>query len=133
MHEWALAEAVISTALEVSKEKNVKEITELRIKMGELQQIDLEIFEFALSELTKNHNILKKTKIKIKMEKAILRCNVCGHEWNFKKDKLTSEESESIHLVPEIVHTYMRCPKCSSPDFEIIKGRGVWLDSIEVR
>jgi len=133
MHEWALAEAVISTALEVSKEKNIKEITELRIKMGELQQIDLEIFEFALSELTKNHDILKKTKIKIKTEKAIFRCNVCGHEWSFAKDRLTSEESESIHFVPEIVHTYMRCPKCSSPDFEIIKGRGVWLDSIEVR
>jgi len=133
MHEWALAEAVISTALEVSRKKNVKEITELRIKMGELQQIDLEIFEFALSELTKNHEILKKTKIKIKMEKAIFRCNVCGHEWSFAKDRLTSEESESIHFVPEIVHTYIRCPKCNSPDFEIIKGRGVWLDSIEVR
>ena len=72
MHEWALAEAVTSTALELSKEKNVKEITELRIKMGELQQIEMEIFEFALSELTKNYDILKKTKIKIKMEKAIL-------------------------------------------------------------
>ena len=133
MHEWALAEAVISTALNAVKGKNVKEVTELKIKMGELQQIEIEIFKFALNELTKNHDILKKTKIKIKVEKAILRCNVCGYEWDFKKDGLTSEESESIHFVPEIVHTYMRCPKCSSPDFEIIKGRGVSLDSIEVR
>jgi len=133
MQEWALADAVISTALEASQDKNVKQITALRIKTGELQQIDLEIFKFALNELIKNQDILKKTKIKIRTEKAILRCNVCGYEWDFKKDGLTSEESESIHFVPEIVHTYMRCPKCSSPDFEVIKGRGVSLDSIEVR
>ncbi|MCK4433252.1 MAG: hydrogenase nickel incorporation protein HypA [Methanomicrobia archaeon] len=133
MHEWALAEAVISTALEASKEKNVKEIRELRITMGELQQIDLEIFEFALNEIIKSHDILKKTKIKIEIENAFFRCNVCGHEWKFTKDKLSFEESESIHFIPEIVHTYLRCPQCSSPDFEVIKGRGVWLDSIEVR
>ena len=133
MHEWALAEAVVSTALEASKKKKVEEIRELRIKMGELQQMELEIFEFALNEIIKNYDILKNTKIKIETEKAVFRCNACGHEWKFTENKLTHEESESIHFIPEIVHTYLRCPQCASPDFEIMKGRGVWLDSIEVR
>ncbi|TEU07589.1 hydrogenase nickel insertion protein HypA, partial [Candidatus Bathyarchaeota archaeon] len=51
MHEWALAEAVVSTTLKIAEEKGLKEIIELKIKIGELQQIDQEIFEFALSQL----------------------------------------------------------------------------------
>ncbi|MCK4571832.1 hydrogenase maturation nickel metallochaperone HypA, partial [candidate division WOR-3 bacterium] len=51
MHEWALAEAVISTAIKVAEEEKFKEITEIKIKLGELQQIEIEIFEFALKEI----------------------------------------------------------------------------------
>ncbi|MCW4052076.1 MAG: hydrogenase/urease maturation nickel metallochaperone HypA, partial [Candidatus Bathyarchaeota archaeon] len=50
MHEWALAEAVVSTSVRIAEEKGLKEIIELKIKIGELQQIDQEIFEFALSQ-----------------------------------------------------------------------------------
>jgi len=134
MHEWALAEAVISTALKVSKKENFKGITKIKIKMGELQQIDIEIFEFALKEIIQPQRpMLRKAKIELETERAILKCKVCGHKWAFGDaiKKLNEEESESIHFVPEIAHVYIRCPKCKSPDFEVVKGRGVWIDSIE--
>ena len=134
MHEWALAEAVISTALNVAKKEKLKEITKINIKMGELQQIDIEIFEFALKEIIQPQSpILIKAKIDLETERAILKCRVCGYEWAFgdAMKKLGEEESESIHFVPEIAHVYIRCPKCKSPDFEVIKGRGVLIDSIE--
>jgi hydrogenase nickel incorporation protein HypA/HybF len=134
MHEWALAEAVISTLVETSKKEKVKEITEVKIKIGELQQIDEEIFKFALKEMTQSqYSLLRKTKIKIEKESAILKCRVCGNEWHFgsQSKKLTEEESESIHFIPEAAYIYIRCPRCKSPDFEIIKGRGVWIDSIK--
>ena len=134
MHEWALAEAVISTALNVAKKEKLKEITKIKIMMGELQQIDIEIFEFALKEIIQPQSpILIKAKIDLETERAILKCRVCGYEWAFgdAMKKLGEEESESIHFVPEIAHVYIRCPKCKSPDFEVIKGRGVLIDSIE--
>ena len=134
MHEWALAEAVISTALNVAKKEKLKEITKINIKMGELQQIDIEIFEFALKEIIQPQSpILIKAKIDLETERAILKCRVCGYEWAFDDviKKLGEEESESIHFIPEIAHVYIRCPKCKSPDFEVIKGRGVLIDSIE--
>ena len=37
MHEWVLAEGVISTALEVAEREGLSEITAIKIKMGELQ------------------------------------------------------------------------------------------------
>jgi hydrogenase nickel incorporation protein HypA/HybF len=129
MHEWALAEAVISTTLKIAGEKGLKEIIELKIKIGELQQIDQEIFEFALSQL--RSPMLKNAKFSLETVKAELRCRVCSHKWKFSTKNLNEDVSEFIHFVPEIAHTYLKCPKCGSPDFEILTGRGVWLDSIK--
>ncbi len=134
MHEWALAEGVISTALKVAEKEGLGEITKIKIKLGELQQIEIETFKFALKEIIRPQSIIiRKTNIEIETEKAILKCRVCGQEWAFgdAMKKLSEEESESIHFVPEIAHVYVRCPRCKSPDFEVVKGRGVWIDFIE--
>ncbi len=134
MHEWALAEAVISTATKVAEKEGFREITKIKIKLGELQQINTEVFEFALKEVIQpQKSMLKKTKIEVKTERAILKCRACGQKWAFRDaiKRLSEEDSESIHFVPEIAHVYVGCPKCSSPDFEVVKGRGVWIDYIE--
>ena len=134
MHEWALAEAVISTVLKVAEKEKLGEITKIKIKMGELQQIDREIFEFALKEISQPQRpIVRKAKIELETERAILKCRVCGQKWPFSEaiKGLSEEQCESIHFVPEIAHVYIGCPKCNSPDFEIVKGHRVWIDSIE--
>ena len=128
MHEWALAEAVVSTVSEIAEKEGLKEVAEVEIKVGELQQIELDILEFALSQLKTLK--LKNVKFHIKTIKAELKCRVCGHEWIFRKEKIDEETAEAIHFVPEIAHTYIKCPKCGSPDFEILKGRGIWLESV---
>ncbi len=129
MHEWALAEAVIAAASEIAEKEGLEEVTEVKVKVGELQHIEHDIFEFALSQLKPAK--FKKAKFTIETAEAELKCRVCGHKWFFKKEKLDADASEAIHFVPEIAHTYIKCPKCGSPDFEILEGRGVWLESIK--
>lgn len=134
MHEWALAEAVISSVLKAAEEEGLGEITKIKIKMGELQQMDIEVFEFALREISQPQRpIMRKAKIELETEEAILKCRACGHGWLFSGavKGLSEEQSESIHFIPEVAHVYVRCPKCGSPDFEFVKGRGVWIESIE--
>ena len=134
MHEWALAEGVVETALEAASEDGCSRITGIKIKMGQLQQIDTEIFEFALREIIRPRGpIIDAARIEIEDEEAVLKCRNCGQEWLFDDalQKLSEGEKESIHFVPEIAHVYIACPACQSPDFEFVKGRGVWLDSIE--
>lgn len=134
MHEWALAEAVVSTALKAAEKERLQEITKIKIVMGELQQIDAEIFASALKEvILPQKETLKNAKIEIKAEKAVFKCRVCQHIWTFAEatNQLNEEESESIHFIPEISHCYLRCPQCKSSDFEVVKGRGIWVDSIE--
>jgi len=129
MHEWALAEAVISAASQIAEKEGIKEVTEVKIKVGELQQIELDILQFAISGLKTAK--FKNTKFNVETAKAKLKCRVCRHRWSFKKEKLDENTVEAIHFVPEIAHTFIKCPKCGSPDFEILQGRGIWLESIK--
>jgi len=129
MHEWALAEAVIATVYEIAEKEGFKEVKEVTIIIGELQQIDLEIFKFALNQLKPEK--FKNTKFDMATTKAELRCKVCGHKWIFRKETLDENTAEALHFLPEVAHAYIKCPKCGSRDFEIVKGRGVWLKSVK--
>ncbi len=130
MHEWALAESIITTAVEVAEKEKLKKIEEIDISLGELQQIEEDIFRFALDEILKSMN-LRNIKIVIETENAVFECNKCKHTWNFEKDKLDETEAEAIHFLPEMAFVHMRCPSCGSPDFTVIKGRGVSITSIK--
>lgn len=133
MHEWALAESIILTVINESKKKKLKKINEININIGELQQIELDIINFSINELIKKYDILKKVKININIEESKLRCKFCHNKWTFKdvKKNLNEDESEAIHFIPEVAFVHSRCPKCKSPDFEIIAGRGITITSIK--
>lgn len=132
MHEWALAKGVISTTLEVSEENDASKIKQINIKIGSLQDVEREIFDYALEEISEG-TPAEGSEMNIETETAELKCRVCGEEWEFEdpEEELGEEEAESIHFIPDLAHSYLRCPNCNSPDFKIEKGRGVWLDSVE--
>lgn len=133
MHEWALADSIVSTAVKFAKKKNAKEIKKLDIKIGEIQQIDAETFRFIIRELFERHpELFKDTELNTETEKCVLKCRGCNNEWQFSavKNKLSENSGEAIHFIPELAHDYMRCPKCKSPDFKILRGRGVWIGKI---
>ena len=129
MHEWALAEAVVSTASQIAEKEGIEKVTEVKIKVGELQQIELDLLEFALAHLRTAR--FEDTRFNMEIVKAQLQCKVCSHEWMLSREKLNEDVAEAIHFVPEIAHTYIKCPVCGSPDFEILQGRGIWLESIK--
>jgi len=134
MHEWALAESILTTALDAAEKEKLKRIKEIVVGLGELQQVEQDVFEFALSEIIKEQGgKLKNVKILIKSEKGNFICNNCEHHWSFDdlKKGINKDESEAIHFIPEVALVHSRCPKCGSPDFEITKGRGVSILSIK--
>lgn len=135
MHEWALAESILAASVEAAEKEKIKKITKITVQLGELQQINKEIFQQALDDIKKVHKnkLLEDATIKINTEKTELRCKKCGHTWKFSdiKDKLNPDESEAIHFIPEVAFVHSRCPKCNSPDFEITKGRGVSITQIK--
>ena len=134
MHEWALAESVLTAAVEAADKEKMKKITQITISIGELQQISQDIFQFALDEVTKDQKgKLENIKIKIEIEKSKLFCKNCENVWQYSdfSKKLSDDEAEAIHFLPEVAFTHTRCPKCGSPDFEITTGRGVSITQIK--
>ena len=134
MHEWALAEGVVSTALKEAEKGQLKKIARIKVKIGELQQIDNELFKSLLEDVLRVEDArVREAKLEYETEEAILKCRVCVHEWPFSdsKKELSEEDAELIHFIPEMAKVYLRCPQCKSPDFEVVKGRGVWVESIE--
>ncbi len=129
MHEWALAEAILASAKEIAEKEKLKEVTEVTIRIGELQQVEPQILRFALLQM--KTDTFKETKFRILKAKSSLKCRVCGTTWQFNPKKLDKATAEAIHFVPEVAHTFVKCPKCGSPDFEIVSGRGVWLENIK--
>ncbi len=129
MHEWALAEAILTSAKQIAEKEHITTVTEVTIRVGELQQVEPPILRFALSQI--KQGIFSKSKFRILKAKSTLKCRVCNTTWRYNTKKVDKAISEAIHFVPEVAHTYIKCPKCGSPDFEIVTGRGVWLEDLK--
>ena len=55
MHEWALAESILTSTIEAANKEKLKIITEIKIVIGELQQIEQDIFMYALKDIKESY------------------------------------------------------------------------------
>jgi hydrogenase nickel incorporation protein HypA/HybF len=134
MHEWALAEGVIKTALEAGEKQGLQSIARISVKIGELQRIKKDVFENALQTVMPEADPrLTSTRIALEIEQARFRCRPCQAEFALADidGPVDRDQLESIHFIPELAHAFMSCPECQSPDFEVVEGRGVWIEAIE--
>lgn len=130
MHEWSLAEAVLKSSVEEAQKRDLKRLTEVKVVLGELQGIEEEIVKFGLDNLKKGTIAEDADFIFIK-EHASFQCRNCQNIWELREVDLNDYSiQESIHFVPEVVHSFIRCPKCGSPDFEVVRGRGIYIKEI---
>jgi len=121
VHEWALAEAILAT---LSRSAGGRPPRAVRVLLGELQNVDAEVLRFALEEL-KRGTALEGVEFILEVEPAEFECAVCRARWTLRDVEVGSGEREAIHFVPELVHAFVRCPRCGSPDFRVVRGRGV--------
>jgi hydrogenase nickel incorporation protein HypA/HybF len=135
MHEWALAEGVVETALRVAQRDGLKGVRTIHVRMGTLQQIDRDIFRDAVGTFqAEASEIVRNADVKIESEPLSCECRLCAETWSVNDEQLAAlgeEASEAIHFVPELSHAYLKCPACGSSDFSVERGRGVWIASVE--
>lgn len=134
MHELALADSVVKAALRAAADAGMERIERIVVKVGELQQIERELFEFSLTNVVPAQDSrLRDTEFDIVAEKVRFRCRSCGHDYGRDDVDIDAEgdEGEAIHFIPELSHAYARCPQCGSPDFDITQGRGIILARVE--
>lgn len=131
MHEWALGDSVIRAAEKIRTEQGLNKIGSITVVLGEVQEITPEVFIEIFEEMKRQYEGFEKTELILEREDAELRCRNCGEIFGFNRQELSFEISENIHFVPETLGFYIKCPSCKSEDFEIVKGRGVYIKEIE--
>ncbi len=133
MHEWALADGIVRTAIEFANMHGKDKILAIRVVLGELQDVNEEILKFAIDEIKKG-TIAEDADVEFVLEEAEFRCRNCGYGWKLRdvKENFNERIKEDIHFIPEVVHAFLSCPNCGSRDFEVVKGRGVYLSAIKV-
>ncbi|MEM4474832.1 MAG: hydrogenase nickel incorporation protein HypA [Fervidicoccaceae archaeon] len=130
MHEWSLAEAVVEAVASFAREHGSKRVKLVRVSLGELQAVDVGIFEEVLSLLGESVEPRIES-FQLEREKAVLLCRGCYETLLLEELGLSDEEREAVHFVPELLHAYAKCPRCGSSDLDVIRGRGVSIKSIE--
>ena len=136
MHEWALAEGVVTTALQAVDREGLARVTRLAVRIGELQHISLATFDHALrTVLPETEPRLRAAAIELEIEPAAFGCRACDASFGLAEAVpgagLERSAKEAIHFIPELATAFLTCPSCASPDFGVTRGRGVRIAALE--
>jgi len=137
LHEWSIAESIVVSSAKIAVEQGASKVVKVYVRVGELSQLELEILKTAINELKREYDVVKDAEFIFEVEEACCKCLSCGYSWGFSEVKRKINEifcgspniecDNPIHYVPDLVNSFIRCPKCGSPDFEVVAGRGVYI------
>lgn len=109
MHEMALAEGILAVVLEAAQDQRVSKI---EVQVGRLQAVVQDSLQFSfqlLAEGTQAADAL----VEMKEIPLRMRCNHCA-------------EQNEYAFPPSL------CTKCNAPDFELVSGDELLVDSVEL-
>ena len=113
MHELSLAQAIWrQVAAEMNKRKAGTQLVGINLIVGALSGADPESLEFAMRMVVEGSD-WPDAEVRIRAEPVALRCRDCGRNY----------EAEGWDLA---------CPACGRADFEVLAGRDLRLESLEV-
>ncbi len=112
MHEMGIVSGILSAAVEAAERSGATRITEIRISVGELTEIVDFALHFAFEALAPG-TLAEGAVLTVNRVGARSRCGQCQTE--FEHDRF------------EII-----CPECGTFICELIQGRELTIDSIEI-
>ena len=115
MHELSLCKTIVDTVLKEMKKNDLPagSLLSTKIEVGAMRQIVPEQMRFAYEALTKN-TIAAGSDLDIMVLPVIVKCNTCGWQG-------------------EIDSPMAYCPECYSIDTQLMQGKELTLEKIEVR
>ena len=112
MHEQSIVAALLSTALKDTKKDNAQRIISIKLVVGELTGVERDAVDFYFGFMAKG----------TMAEGAIL-------EYNFTKPQLRCRECDIIFPVEGLE---FKCPQCNKKAIELVGGRELYIDSMEI-
>ena len=112
MHELPVTQSILDIISKKSQEVQASKVTQINVVIGELSGFVPDCIQFYFDSLSKE-TIAEGAALNFKSIPVQLRCRVCSTTFSPQDGQWT-------------------CPGCHSPSVEIIGGRELYLESIEV-
>ncbi len=113
MHELGIMTGVLDAATKAAHEAGATRLLKVTLSIGEMTEAIEDALMFAFEALTDDDPFTKGSELEVHMIKPKSRCLECGAE--FEHDRF-----------------HMFCPECDSFATELLAGRELQIDSIEV-
>ena len=112
MHELAITQNMLDVVLEQAEEAGAKEVKKINLVIGEMSGFVEECVQFYFDFINKE-TIAEGAALSFKMIPATARCRGCGKLFELKEFEWT-------------------CPHCQGNGLEIVTGKELFVESIEV-
>jgi len=120
MHEFSISNEIVRSVLDTAKKNSGQKVLSVQLEIGELAPLNVEQVTFWIHELFKG-TVAEGAKVKVKTIKARIQCKSCGYKGGMNLDRQDSFR----HFIP------YSCPKCSSFQIKVEKGRECTLRRIQ--
>lgn len=107
-----MTEGILKICLREGKKNNIQKIKKINIVVGELTGLIPSCISYYFNIVAKG-TLAENAEIKVITQNIEVKCNECNYKGQVEK------------------HQYV-CPKCFSDDIKIIKGKELFVDTIEV-
>ena len=112
MHEADITQGILDIVFKAAEDAGAKKINEVNLTIGSLSQVVPDSIEFYFEIMTKD-TIADGVRLSIDMIPALAKCRACGNEFGAEDMILT-------------------CPECGDYFSELITGRELAVESIDI-
>lgn len=115
MHELGIMTGVLDAVESAARDAGAIKVTKVSLSVGEMTEAieDALVFAFQALQEMQEYSLTNDAELEIKMVRPRSRCFECGAEY----------EHDRFHML---------CPECGGFATELIAGRELQIDSIEV-
>ena len=113
MHETSLIEFTLNAVENKALAMGIDKVTSIHLVIGELRGALPDLMDRAFTFLTDKRPLFHGCSLDIKTVPAVLSCRKCGK--TYKADHLYK----------------ITCPDCGSPEYDIVSGNELFIDSFD--
>lgn len=112
MHEMSLMQGILDSVEKAARDAGATAVSEIRLSVGEMTEIVPDAMDFAFEAMSPG-TLCEGAQLKVSMIAIRSRCTICDFE--FEHDRY-----------------HWGCPECESLATELLAGRDMYIESIEV-
>ena len=121
MHEFTIAQHILSTVLKVAKENNASRVTEISLELNVLSHLTWEQLKFCL-KLLSEHTIAEDAHIVVTYKDAVIQCNECGYN-----GEINISKEDSFEVIARL-----NCPRCDGINTKLIGQTDCIIEHIRI-